>query len=144
MGVEIKGEKELDQNLKLLAAQSKSARNKGLKKSAEYAGRKLAEKTAYNADRKSDRKWKAQRQFEKASGTNKKFPHLKDDVQVSGVSSMGEIKIGYGEDTYWRAHFVETGTINQSGQHFMQRTELEIKEEVISIMAEVFKKELGL
>lgn len=144
MAVTVTGQLELDKNLKEIAARFPRIRNKALKKAGEAVRLRLAVNTSYNANRKSDRKWKAQRQYEKKTGNVTVFPHMRDDVVASNVNSVGELKIGYSEKTYWRAHFPNGGTINQTGTHFMEKTEEEMEAEVMEIMATELKVGLGL
>ena len=51
--------------------------------------------------------------MDKKTGKKTTFKHMKDDIQVSGVDQYGHVNVGFGEDTYWRVHFVELGTVNQ-------------------------------
>ncbi|MGG1481461.1 HK97-gp10 family putative phage morphogenesis protein [Bacillus smithii] len=115
----------IDQALKRMVAQEKKVRNAGLKKAAQSVAQRLEENTP----------------IENESDVEK---HMKGDIAISGVDQNGEIFVGYGKDTFWRAHFVEMGTIKQKPQGFIQRTEEEMRNEVINIMAEEFKRGLGL
>lgn len=130
--------------LKRLAAQEKPVRNAGLKKAAQAVASRLRENTVVY-EGKRDGKWKAQRQYERENGVNQaEFPHMRDDVQTSNVDINGDIRIGYGKKTYWRAHFVELGTIKQPPQGFIQRTEEEMRGDVMDIMTDEFRRGLGL
>lgn len=126
MGVKV-DTKGIELNLKRMAAKEKKVRNKGLKKAAQFVAERLEENTPYDP--------------------KTKHKHLKDDVVISGVNAMGEIKVGYGKETAWRAKFVEFGTMGGQRikpQGFMQRTEEESREEVMKIMVDEFKKGLNL
>jgi HK97 gp10 family phage protein len=126
MGVEI-STKSIDLNLKRMAAKEKKIRNKGLKKAAQFVAERLEENTPYDP--------------------TTKHKHLKDDVVISNVNDMGQIKVGYGKETAWRAKFVEFGTMGGQRikpQGFMQRTEEETRDDVMKIMVNEFKKGLSL
>ena len=124
MGVEI-DTKSIDQALKRMVAEEKKVRNKGLKEAAKAVAERLRENTPIDL----------------TDGNEK---HMKDEIAISGVDQNGEIYVGYGKETAWRAHFVEMGTIKQRPQHFIERTEQEMQEEIMRIMAEEFKRGLGL
>ncbi|MGG4040667.1 HK97-gp10 family putative phage morphogenesis protein [Bacillus smithii] len=115
----------IDKALKQLAGKEKRVRNKALKKAGEAIAEKLRENTPVDQ-------------------TDHNQKHMKDDIVVSGVDQYGEIKIGYGQETAWRVHFVEMGTIKQRPQHFIERTEQEMQEEVMKIVEEELRKGLGL
>lgn len=115
----------IDRALKNMGSQEKKVRNKALKK----AGNKLASRLRDNTpiDPRDN---------------NKK--HMKDDIVVSGVDQYGEVTIGFGKETYWRAHFVELGTIKQRPQHFIENTEQEMRDKVMEIIREELVRGLGL
>lgn len=113
----------IEQNLKRLAADNKKARNRALKKGAEYVRQKLEENTPKSV----------------YAGE-----HMKDFTTFTGVNSDGELRIGFDKQVSFRAHFVELGTIYQLPQAFIQRTQTETKEEFFRIVAEELRKELGL
>lgn len=115
----------IDRALRNMGSQEKKVRNKALKK----AGNKLASRLRDNTpiDPRDN---------------NKK--HMKDDIIVSGVDQYGEVTIGFGKETYWRAHFVELGTIKQRPQHFIENTEQEMRDKVMEIIREELVRGLGL
>ena len=69
---------------------------------------------------------------------------MKDDIQVSGVDQYGHVNVGFGEDTYWRVHFVELGTVNQKANPFIERAIDSSREEYESKISSVIRSELGL
>ncbi|WZX99672.1 HK97-gp10 family putative phage morphogenesis protein [Bacillus sp. FSL W7-1360] len=124
MSVEVRGGDKIDRHLRQLAAREKRVRNKALRAAAVAVADRLEKNTP--EDKKSRGK------------------HLKDDVKISGVKQDGSVVIGYGKDTYWRAHFVEMGTIKMNPQHFILQTEREMSTQVIHIMETEIKRGLGL
>ncbi|AVD56213.1 HK97-gp10 family putative phage morphogenesis protein [Heyndrickxia faecalis] len=134
----------IEAGLRRLAAKEKKVQRAGLKKAAEAIADRLRENTPYY-DGKRDGKWKAQRQFEKETGSNNgDFAHLRDDIKISNMNQFGEVFVGFGKETYWRVHFTEMGTIKQKPQAFIQRTEEEMRRKVMTIMVKEFKRGLGL
>jgi HK97 gp10 family phage protein len=115
----------IDKALKQLAGKEKRVRNKALKKAGEAIAERLRENTPIDPTDHND-------------------THMKDDIVVSGVNQYGEVTVGYGHETYWRVHFTEMGTIKQRPQHFIERTEQEMQEEVMRIIQEELRKGLGL
>ena len=108
-----------------MAGKEKRVRNSALKKAGEAVADRLRENTP----------------IDQTDGNEK---HMKDDIVISNVDQYGEIQIGYGDETYWRVHFTEMGTIKQRPQHFIERTEQEMQEEVMRIIEEELRKGLGL
>jgi HK97 gp10 family phage protein len=119
----------------------------------------LEKNTPYE-DESKYRSWNEQFKFENEQGKDHKvFKHLKDDVTIS-LGQDDKVTIGYGHDTYWRAHFVENGTartggmVNKAGkrqwgsgiqgQHFIQKTIDEEESIAMARAAEALKRELGL
>jgi len=115
----------IDRALKNMDNQGKKARDKALKKAGNEIANRLKDNTPVDP---RDR--------------NKK--HMKDDIVVSGVDQYGEVTIGFGKETYWRARFVELGTIKQRPQHFIENTEQEMRDKVMEIIKEELAKGLGL
>mgnify|MGYP000932374966 FL=1 len=115
----------IDRALRNMGSQEKKARNAALKK----AGNKLASRLRDNTP------------IDPRDGNKK---HMKDDIVVSGVDQYGEVTVGFGEETYWRAHFVELGTIKQRPQHFIENTEQEMRDKVMEIIREELARGLGL
>lgn len=143
MAVEIKGQTELDSSLKSLVATEKRLRNKGLRHVGVLGAEILKQETPLGREKSSDRKWKAQRQYEKNYNKFRTFPHLENDITISGVNADGTLEIGYTEDTYWRAHF-PLGTIHQAPDNFMERAEDAIVEMAMDELARIYKEGLGL
>lgn len=67
---------------------------------------------------------------------------LSEDVKYQDVDGIS--MIGYGKKTYYRAHFAEVGTDNQSGQHFIEKTMLEESKNTMDIVMQNIKKGLKL
>ncbi|PKR84866.1 HK97-gp10 family putative phage morphogenesis protein [Heyndrickxia camelliae] len=112
----------INDNLRRLAIEQTKVRNRALKE----AGKRLAQRLRENTpvDGKTDE-------------------HMRDDVRVSGVKD-GEVTVGFGKDTAWRAHFVEMGTIKQRPQGFIQRTEEEMRNEILQIVETELRRGFGL
>lgn len=123
MGVEIEI-RGVDENLRRLVGEEKRVRNTGLKMAAKAVAERLKQNTPVSRDNAGK--------------------HMKDDIKISRVDQNGEIMVGFGKETYWRAHFVEMGTIKQRPQGFIQRTEEEMRNEVFDIMVAEFRRGLGL
>lgn len=116
--------------------------NKAVRESAPIFAEELKAQTPY--ENVSDRSWKAQRKMDKITGKKSTFKHMKDDIQVSGVDQFGHVNVGFGEDTYWRVHFVELGTVNQKANPFIERAIDASREEYESKISSVIRSELGL
>lgn len=97
-------------------------------RAGKIAGKQLAETLANNTPKS-----------EKVGGV-----HMADDVTVGAVNELGEVEVGYGKDTYWRAHFVNFGTAYQGGQHFIERTVDEEAQRAMQIYMDELKKGLKL
>ena len=121
---------------------AKRITNKAVRESAPIFAEELKAQTPY--ENVSDRSWKAQRKMDKITGKKSTFKHMKDDIQVSGVDQFGHVNIGFGEDTYWRVHFVELGTVNQKANPFIERAIDASREEYESKISSVIRSELGL
>ncbi|MEZ0117817.1 UNVERIFIED_ORG: HK97 gp10 family phage protein [Heyndrickxia coagulans] len=115
----------IDKALKDMGKREKRARNTALKKAGEALADRLRQNTPIDND-------------------DKNKMHLKDDIIVSNVDKYGEIKVGFGHETYWRAHFVELGTIKQRPQHFIEQTEQEMQDKIMEIIQKELMKGLGL
>lgn len=115
----------IDRALKNMGSQEKKVRNKALKKAGNELASRLRDNTPIDP-----------------RDSNKK--HMKDDIVVSDVDQYGEVTIGFGKETYWRAHFVELGTIKQRPQHFIENTEQEMRDKVMEIIREELARGLGL
>ncbi|WEG14153.1 head-tail adaptor protein [Pullulanibacillus sp. KACC 23026] len=131
----------LDRQFLEIAARTRSGGKKAAKVVAEsVVAPKLKENTPY--EERSDRKWAAQRVRERVTGVSKEFNHMKDDIEVSGPNELGQYTVHYGEDTAWRSHFVNDGTIYQKPQHFAEKTEVETRSEARAIMQGIIDEEL--
>lgn len=108
-----------------MTKKERTVRNRALKTAAKAVAEKLKENTPIDPNDNNE-------------------THMKNDIAISGVNQYGEIKVGYGKETYWRAHFVELGTIKQRPQHFIERTEEEARDEFLKIVQEELRKGLGL
>lgn len=117
------------------------------RKAGKIAGQNLGEALARNTPRgekSGDRSWTAQRKLDKIKGTKTSFKALADDVTVGPVGEDGMLNVGYGKNTYWRAHFPNMGTEYQAGQHFVEKTaETELESVMQDYMSEL-KRGLGL
>ncbi|MYU97482.1 head-tail adaptor protein [Lactobacillus salivarius] len=129
--------------LQKLGNKAKRISNKAVRESAPIFAEELKAQTP-PYENVSDRSWKAQRQMDKKTGKKTTFKHMKDDIQVSGVDQYGHANVGFGEDTYWRVHFVELGTVNQKANPFIERAIDSSKEEYESKISSVIRSELGL
>lgn len=67
--------------------------------------------------------------------------HAKDHVTYSKVKD-GSAEVGYDDDVAWRVHFLEFGTIKQLPQGFVQKTQIQIEQEVIELMEKVIREAL--
>lgn len=128
--------------LQKLGNKAKRISNKAVRESAPIFAEELKAQTPY--ENVSDRSWKAQRQMDKITGKKSTFKHMKDDIQVSGVDQFGHVNVGFGEDTYWRVHFVELGTVNQKANPFIERAIDASREEYENKISSVIRSELGL
>ena len=128
--------------LQKIGNKAKRITNKAVRESAPILAEELKAQTPY--ENVSDRSWKAQRKMDKITGKKSTFKHMKDDIQVSGVDQFGHVNVGFGEDTYWRVHFVELGTVNQKANPFIERAINYSREEYESKISSVIRSELGL
>lgn len=128
--------------LQKIGNKAKRITNKAVRESAPIFAEELKAQTPY--ENVSDRSWKAQRKMDKITGKKSTFKHMKDDIQVSGVDQFGHVNVGFGEDTYWRVHFVELGTVNQKANPFIERTVEETKDDYLNKMSSIIRSELGL
>ncbi|RGM22761.1 head-tail adaptor protein [Ligilactobacillus salivarius] len=128
--------------LQKIGNKAKRITNKAVRESAPIFAEELKAQTPY--ENISDRSWKAQRKMDKITGKKSTFKHMKDDIQVSGVDQFGHVNVGFGEDTYWRVHFVELGTVNQKANPFIERAINSSREEYESKISSVIRSELGL
>lgn len=128
--------------LQKIGNKAKRITNKAVRESAPIFSEELKAQTPY--ENVSDRSWKAQRKMDKITGKKSTFKHMKDDIQVSGVDQFGHVNVGFGEDTYWRVHFVELGTVNQKANPFIERAINASREEYENKISSVIRSELGL
>ena len=128
--------------LQKLGNKAKRISNKAVRESAPIFAEELKAQTPY--ENVSDRSWKAQTQMDKKTGKKTTFKHMKDDIQLSGIDQYGHVNVGFGEDTYWRVHFIELGTVNQKPNPFIERTVEETKDDYLDKMSSIIRSELGL
>lgn len=128
--------------LQKLGNKAKRISNKAVRESAPIFAEELKVQTPY--ENISDRSWKAQRQMDKKTGKKTTFKHMKDDIQVSGVDQYGHVNVGFGEDTYWRVHFVELGTVNQKANPFIERAIEAGTGPYTESVSNIIRSELGL
>lgn len=133
---------DITSSLSSLGRKGTTVRNKALRAGRDLVVKRLEENTPY--ENQSDRSWKAQREMDKRTGHKTTFKHLKDDIVYSGVDQTGAVKIGFGKDTYWRAHFVELGTINQAPKPFISTALQQSEEDYKNTLEKTVRKELGL
>lgn len=133
---------DITSSLSSLGRKGTTVRNKALRAGRDLVVKRLEENTPY--ENQSDRSWKAQREMDKRIGHKTTFKHLKDDIVYSGVDQTGAVKIGFGKDTYWRAHFVELGTINQAPKPFISTALQQSEEDYKNTLEKTVRKELGL
>lgn len=132
----------ITEELQKLSSKAQRISNKAVRESAPIFVDELKAQTPY--ENISDRSWKAQRQMDKKTGKKTSFKHMKDDIQVSGIDQYGHVNVGFGEDTYWRVHFVELGTVNQKANPFIERAIDSSRGEYESKISSVIRSELGL
>lgn len=108
--------------LKKMGVEGDKIAKKAIQKSAPIVYDAIKAEAPY--ENKSDRSWKAQREMDKMKGKKTVFKHLKDDMVLTKPTVTGEVNIGWAEDTYWRVHFVELGTVHQKSSkiHFIENT----------------------
>ncbi|MGG4011417.1 HK97-gp10 family putative phage morphogenesis protein [Bacillus smithii] len=135
-GQEIKGLDQVLKNLNIADKKVQKAIQGAVKKAAELFADRLGENTPRESRLKTG-----------GSVAEDSFKHLADDVVYSGISNVNGttvVKVGYGKETYWRAHFVEWGTVKQPPQHFVETTEAEIGDRILRLIEREIKGALGL
>lgn len=110
----------------------KRAETPALRKAAAYAKPKLEQNTAYWDGKKSNGKRSSYMQ-----------EHAKDHVVIGPVKD-GNIDVGYDDVVAWRVHFTEFGTIKQPPQGTVQKTQKQIEDQITRIIANEYKRRLGL
>ncbi|WP_167815248.1 HK97-gp10 family putative phage morphogenesis protein [Sporolactobacillus shoreae] len=127
----------IEQALLDFAHQNSNVERKVVRSEGALIAEALEKNTPWE-DESKYRSWNEQFKLETEKGKeHKAFKHLKEDVVIQ-MGQDDKVTIGYGKDTYWRAHFVENGTARTGGmvdrskkrhwgkgiqgQHFMQRT----------------------
>lgn len=128
--------------LKKLGEKGSRISRKAVRKAIPIFEEALKKNTPYETV--SDRSWKAQRQMDEKTGKKSEFKHMRDDIQLSGIDQYGHVNVGFGEDTYWRVHFIELGTVNQKPNPFIERTVEETKDDYLDKMSSIIRSELGL
>ncbi|MDM5199253.1 HK97 gp10 family phage protein [Fictibacillus enclensis] len=121
----VEGFAQIDSTLKKLALQSKKASAKAAKAGGKVLAEALPDEMPYDPETKY---------------------HLRDDVQMSGVKNNGDIfvQVGFGNNTAWRVHITEWGTIYQPPQAVIQRTEKRTEKQIIEAMERAVMEALGL
>lgn len=110
----------------------KRAETPALRKAAAYAKPKLEQNTAYWDGKKSNGKRGSYMQ-----------EHARDHVVIGPVKD-GNIDVGYDDVVAWRVHFTEFGTIKQPPQGTVQKTQKQIEDQITRIIANEYKRRLGL
>lgn len=128
--------------LQSLGAKTELAQRRAIRAARPLVTESLEKKTPY--EDKSDRSWKAQREYDKQHSTKSTFKHMRDDIIYSGVDQLGHINIGWGKDTYWRVHFVELGTLNQPARPFISSAMRSVQESYLAMVQTTLRKELRL
>ncbi|MFR0570500.1 HK97-gp10 family putative phage morphogenesis protein [Ligilactobacillus salivarius] len=128
--------------LKKLGEKGSRISRKAVRKAIPIFEEALKKNTPYETV--SDRSWKAQRRMDEKTGKKSEFKHMRDDIQLSGIDQYGHVNVGFGEDTYWRVHFIELGTVNQKPNPFIERTVQETKDDYLNKMSSIIRSELGL
>lgn len=67
--------------------------------------------------------------------------HAKNHVTYSKAKD-GSAEVGYDDEVAWRVHFIEFGTFKQKPQAFVQKTQIQVEQEVIKIMSDIMKEAL--
>ena len=73
--------------------------------------------------------------------------HIRDDIQISGIKSKSGIiyvEIGPGQETNWRAKFLEWGTSKMPAKPFVQISYEHKKNDVLEIMKQTIAEALEL
>ena len=110
----------------------KRAETPALRKAAAYAKPKLEQNTAYWDGKKSNGKRGSYMQ-----------EHARDHVVIGPVKD-GNIDVGYDDVVAWRVHFTEFGTIKQPPRGTVQKTQKQIEDQITKIIANEYKRRLGL
>lgn len=110
----------------------KRAETPALRKAAAYAKPKLEQNTAYWDGKKTNGKRGSYMQ-----------EHARDHVVIGPVKD-GNIDVGYDDVVAWRVHFTEFGTIKQPPQGTVQKTQKQIEDQITRIIANEYKRRLGL
>lgn len=72
-------------------------------------------------------------------------PHIREDIQISGVKTAGGIKyvtVGPGKETNWRAKFLELGTSKMAAKPFMGPAYEQNKANITRIIRQTLKEAL--
>jgi HK97 gp10 family phage protein len=73
--------------------------------------------------------------------------HIRDDIHVSRVKVSGLVRyveVGPGEETAWRAKFLEFGTSKMPAYPFVEPSLHESKHKVFAALCDALKRGLGL
>lgn len=122
----LEGLKELEQKLQELGKKASRIENKALRKAGEYLSDEMKKEVPVSTV---------------------EHKHIRDDIKVSRVKSKdGQkyVEVGPGEDTNWRAKFLEFGTVKMQANPFMSRTYEKNKEKLQDIIKNELMKGLGL
>lgn len=119
---------ELEKNMIRLANETNVFKKAQLK-AGQYLAEKLENKTP---------------EFVYADIDAKSSIKLKDNVRYQVIKEDSELRVGYGKETYWRAHFANIGTDTQQGSHFIEQTIAEEGQNTMNIIIQETKKGLKL
>lgn len=120
----IKGIEEMVKNIQKLETQNKRAANKAVREAADLVEKNLIGNTPKDSG-------------ELASST------VQSGIKGSSTGDI-EIDVGYNHESGWRAHFVDSGTIYQKGQHFKDKTTEGSRDGVLNIFDKNIKEGLNL
>lgn len=68
--------------------------------------------------------------------------HAKDHIVYSKVKN-GMAEVGFDDEVAWRVHFVEFGTIKQLPKAFVQKTQIQVEQEVIDLIGKIIGEALN-
>jgi HK97 gp10 family phage protein len=122
MGVEIKNT--IDKKILEMAKGQKKAINDAIKEGAKLIKKGLEEEAPKKANRNE--------------------AHIRDNVKIGKIEDDGTVTIGFNKNVSWRVHFTELGTIHQPPNNFIERTEISLRNDVMTVIQNELKKGLGL
>ena len=123
---EVKGLAELQKKIEALGKQGKRIENRAIRAGAEIV---------------------AERMRQEVPVSNIDHVHIRDDIKISGVRRSGgipHISVGPGEETAWRAHFLEFGTVKMTPRPFISKAGELSRDKALEAIKQELRKGLGL